>query len=78
MENDIKLMRMPGWLVNEDRRKRIRLKSVSAVIDLERESIMVKLVEEDLEQNARKIGLKRYVEEKQLVFGMNCVMVGHS
>ena len=48
VENDIKLMRMPRWLVNEDRRKSMGLKSVGVVVHVARESVRVKLVEEGL------------------------------
>ena len=48
MENDIKLMRMPRWLVNEDRRKSMGLKSVGVVIHVARENVRVKLEEEGL------------------------------
>ena len=78
VENDIKLMRMPRWLVNEDRRKSMGLKSVGVVIHVARESIRVKLVEEGLKWDERVIQVKRYVEEKQLMFCTKCAMVGHN
>ena len=78
VENDIKLMRMPRWLVNEDRRKSMGLKSVEVVVHVARESVRVKLVEEGLKWDERVIQMKRYVEEKQLVFCTKCAMVGHN
>ena len=78
VENDIKLMRMPRWLVNEDRRKSMGLKSVGVVVHVARESTRVKLVEEGLKWDERVIQVKRYVEEKQLVFCTKCAMVGHN
>ena len=78
VENDIKLMRMPRWLVNEDRRKGMGLKSVGVVVHVAKESVRVKLVEEGLKWDERVIQVKRYVEEKQLVFCTKCAMVGHS
>ena len=78
VENDIKLMRMPRWLVNEDRRKSMGLKSVGVVVDVARESVRVKLVEEELKWDERVIQVKRYVKEKQLVFCMKCAMVGQN
>ena len=78
VENDIKLMRMPRWLVNEDRRKSMGLKSVGVVVHVARESVRVKLVEEGLKWDERVIQVKRYVEEKQLVFCTKCAMVGHN
>ena len=78
VENDIKLMRMPRWLVNEDRRKSMGLKSVGVVVHVARESVRVKLIEEGLRWDERVIQVKRYVEEKQLVFCTKCAMVGHN
>ena len=78
VENDIKLMRMPRWLVNEDRRKSMGLKSVGVVVHVARESVRVKLIEEGLKWDERVIQVKRYVEEKQLIFCTKCAMVGHS
>ena len=78
VENGIKLMRMPRWLVNEDRRKSMGLKSVGVVVHVARESIRVKLVEEGLKWDERVIQVKRYVEEKQLMFCTKCAMVGHN
>ena len=78
VENDIKLMRMPRWLANEDRRKALGLKSVGVVVHVARESVRVKLVEEGLKYDDRIIQVKRYVEEKQLVFCTKCAMVGHN
>ena len=78
VENDIKLMRMPRWLVNEDRRKSMGLKSVGVVVHVAKESIRVKLVEEGMKWDERVVQVKRYVEEKQLVFCTKCVMVGHN
>ena len=78
VENDIKLMREPRWLVNEDRRKVMGLKSVGVVIHVARESIRVKLVEEGLKHDEKVVQVKRYVEEKQLVFCTKCAMVGHN
>ena len=78
VENGIKLMREPRWLANEDRRKTLGLKSVGVVVDVAKESIRVKLVEEGINWDDRKIQVKRYVEEKQLVFCTKCAMVGHS
>ena len=77
-ENDIKLMRMPRWLVKEDRRKSMRLKSVGVVIHVARESVRVKLIEKGMKWDKRVIQVKRYVEEKQLVFCTKCAMVGHN
>ena len=77
-ENGIKLMRLPRWLVNEDRRKSMGLKSVGVVIHVAKESIRVKLVEEGLKWDERKVQVKRYVEEKQLMFCTKCAMVGHN
>ena len=78
VENDIKLMRMPRWLVNEDRRKSMRLKTVGVIIHVAKESVRVKLVEEGMKWDERVIQVKRYVEEKQLVFCTKCAMVGHN
>ena len=78
VENNIRLMRMPRWLVNEDRRKSMRLKSVGVVIHVAKESLRVKLVEEGLKWDERVIQVKRYVEEKQLVFCTKCAIVGHN
>ena len=78
VENDIKLMRMPRWLVNEDRRKSMGLKSVGVVVHVAKKSVRVKLVEEGMKWDERVIQVKRYVEEKQLVFCMKCAMVGHN
>jgi len=78
VENDIKLMRMPRWLANEDRRKALGLKSVGVVAHVARESVRVKLVEEGMNWDGRKVQVKRYVEEKQLVFCTKCAMVGHN
>ena len=78
VENGIKLMRMPRWLVNEDRRKSMGLKSVGVVAHVAKESVRVKLVEEGLKWDERVIQVKRYVEEKQLVFCTKCAMVGHN
>ena len=78
VENDIKLMRMPRWLANEDRRKALGLKSVGVVVHVTRESVRVKLVEEGMKYDDRIIQVKRYVEEKQLVFCTKCAMVGHN
>ena len=77
-ENGIELMRVPRWLVNEDRRKSMRLKSVGVVVHGARESVRVKLVEEGLKWDERVIQVKRYVEEKQSVFCTKCAMVGHN
>ena len=78
VENDIKLMREPRWLANEDRRKTLGLKSVGVVVHVAKESIRVKLVEEGMKWDDRIIQVRRYVEEKQLVFCTKCAMVGHS
>ena len=78
VENDIKLMREPRWLANEDRRKTLGLKSVGVVVHVAKESIRVKLVEEGMKWDDRVIQVRRYVEEKQLVFCTKCAMVGHS
>ena len=78
VENGIKLMRMPRWLVNEDRRRSMGLKSVGVVVHVARESIRVKLVEEGLKWDERIVQVKRYVEEKQLMFCTKCAMVGHN
>ena len=78
VENGIKLMRMPRWLVNEDRRKSMGLKSVGVVAHVARESVRVKLVEEGMKWDGRVIQVKRYVEEKQLVFCTKCALVGHN
>ena len=78
VENGIKLMRMPRWMVNEDRRKSMGLKSVGVVAHVAKESVRVKLVEEELKWDERVIQVKRYVEEKQLVFCTKCAMVGHN
>ena len=78
VENDIKLMREPRWLVNEDRRKAMGLKSVGVVVHVAKESIRVKLVEEGLKHDEKTVQVKRYVEEKHLVFCMKCAMVGHN
>ena len=77
-ENGIKLMRMPRWLVIEDRRKSMGLKSVGVVVHVAKESIRVKLVEERMKWDERVIQVKRYVEEKQLMFCTKCAMVGHN
>ena len=77
-ENDIRLMRLPRWLVNEDRRKSMGLKSVGVVVHVAKESIRVKLVEEGLKWDGSVIQVKRYVEEKQLMFCTKCAMVGHN
>jgi len=68
VENGIKLIRMPRWLAKEDRRKALNLKSVGVIAHMARESVRVKLVEEGMNWDGRKIQMKRYVEEKQLVF----------
>ena len=78
VENDIKLMREPRWLANEDRRKTLGLKSVGVVVHVARESIRVKLVEEGMRWDDRIIQVRRYVEERQLVFCTKCAMVGHN
>jgi len=78
VENGIKLMRMPRWLVGEDRRKSMGLKVVGVVAHVARESIRVKLVEEGLKWDDRKLQVRRYVEEKQLLFCTKCAMVGHN
>ena len=78
VENDIKLMREPRWLANEDRRKTLGLKSVGVVVHVVKESIRVKLVEEGMKWDDRIIQVRRYVEEKQLVFCTKCAMVGHN
>jgi len=78
VENNMKLMRMPRWLANEDRRRALGLKSVGVIAHVARESIRVKLVEEGMNWDGRKIQVKRYVEEKQLVFCTKCAMVGHN
>jgi len=78
VENDIKLMRMPRWLANEDRRKALGLKSVGVIAHVARESIRIKLVEEGMKWDGRKIQVKRYVEEKQLTFCTKCAMIGHN
>jgi len=78
VENNIRLMRMPRWLANEDRRKALGLKSVGVIAHVARESIRVKLVEEGMNWDGRKIQVKRYVEEKQLTFCTKCAMVGHN
>ena len=78
VENDIKLMRMPRWLANEDRRRALGLKSVGVVVHVARESVRVKLVEEGMKYDDRVIQVRRYVEEKQLVFCTKCAMVGHN
>ena len=78
VENGIKLMRMPRWLVNEDKRNALNLKSVGVIAYVAKESIRVKLVEEGMNWDGRKIQMKRYVEEKQLVFCTKCAMVGHN
>ena len=78
VENGIKLMRMPRWLVNEDRRKSLGLKVVGVVVHEGRESERVKLVEEGMNWDDRKIQVRRYVEEKQLVFCKKCARVGHN
>jgi len=78
VENNIRLMRMPRWLANEDRRKALGLKSVGVIAHVARESIRVKLVEEGMNWDGRVIQVKRYVEEKQLTFCTKCAMVGHN
>ena len=78
VENNIRLMREPRWLVNEDRRKAMGLKSVGVVVHMAKESIRVKLVEEGMKHDEKVIQVKRYVEEKQLVFCTKCAMVGHN
>jgi len=78
VENNMKLMRMPRWLANEDRRKTLGLKSVGVVAHVARESVRVKLVEEGMNWDGRKIQVKRYVEENQLTFCTKCAMVGHN
>jgi len=78
VENNIKLMRMPRWLANEDRRKALGLKSVGVIAHVARESVRVRLVEEGMNWDGRKIQVKRYVEERQLTFCTKCAMVGHN
>ena len=78
VENGIKLMREHRWQANEDRRKALGLKSVEVVVHVAKESIRVKLVEEEMKWNDRVIQVKRYMEEKELVFSTKCAMVGHS
>ena len=78
VENGIRLMRMPRWLVGEDRRKSMGLKVVGGVVHVARESIRVKLVEEDLKWDDGKLQVRRFVEEKQLIFCTKCAMVGHN
>ena len=78
VENNIKLMRMPRWLANDDRRKALGLKSVGVIAHVARESIRVKLVEEGMNWDGRKIQVRRYVEEKELMFCTKCAMVGHN
>ena len=78
VENDIRLMRMPRWLANEDRRKALGLKSVGVVVHVARESVRVKLVEEGMKYDDRVIQVRRYVEEKQLIFCTKGAMVGHN
>jgi len=78
VENNIRLMRVPRWLVNEDRRKGLGLKSVGVIVHVARESVRVKLVEEGMNLDDRKIEVRRYVEEKHLVFCTKCAMVGHN
>ena len=78
VENGIRLMRMPRWLVGEDRRKSMGLKVVGVVVHVARESIRVKLVEEGMNWDDRKIQVRRFVEEKQLIFCTKCAMVGHN
>ena len=78
VENGIRLMRMPRWLVNEDRRKSMGLKSVGVVVHVTKESVRVKLVEEGMKWDERVIQVKRYVEEKQLMFCTKCTIVGHN
>jgi len=78
VENDGKLMRMPRWLANEDRRKALNLKSVGVIAHVAKESLRVKFVEEGMNWDGRKIQVKRYVEEKQLMFCTKCAMVGHN
>jgi len=62
VENDVKLMRMPRWLANEDRRKALNLKSVGVNAHVAKESLRVKFVEEGMNWDGRKIQVKRYVE----------------
>jgi len=78
VENNIKLMRLPRWLANEDRRKGMKLRSVGVIIHMARECVRGKLIEEGIKWDNRKIEVKRYVEEKQLVFFTKCPMVGHN
>ena len=78
VENDMKLMRLPRWLANEDRRKALNLKSVGVIAHVARESVRVKLVEEGMNWDGRKIQVKRYVEEKQLMFCTKCAIVGYN
>jgi len=78
VEDDRKLMRMPRWLANEDRRKALNLKSVGEIAHVARESVRVRLVEEGMNWDRRKIQVKRYVEERQLTFCTKYAMVGHN
>ena len=51
---------------------------MGVIIHVTRESIRVKLVEEGMNWDDRKITVRRYVEEKHLVFCTKCAMVGHN
>ncbi|PUU74724.1 hypothetical protein B9Z19DRAFT_1132706 [Tuber borchii] len=82
VENDIKLMRLPRWLANEERRKGMGLKRVGVVIHVARESIRVRLSEEGLKWKGKNwegmLKVNRYIEERQLVFCTKCAMVRHN
>ncbi|PUU74718.1 hypothetical protein B9Z19DRAFT_1156980 [Tuber borchii] len=68
VENGIKLMRLPRWLVNEERRKGMGLKRVRVIIHVARESIRVRLSEEGLKWKGKNwegmLKVNRYIEER--------------
>jgi len=64
VEKDMKLMGMARGLANENRRRTLNLKLGGVVAHVARESVRVKLVEEGIEWDGRKIQVKRYVEER--------------
>ncbi|RPA94661.1 hypothetical protein L873DRAFT_1813910 [Choiromyces venosus 120613-1] len=78
VENNIKLMKDPVWLVHPVKARSMKLERVGVVCHVVKESLRQELLKGGIVGGDKKVEMKRYVGNREGQWCMKCAVVGHS
>ncbi|RPA89745.1 hypothetical protein L873DRAFT_1795917 [Choiromyces venosus 120613-1] len=78
LENNIKLMKDPVWLVHPIKARGMRLERVGVICHVAKESLRQELLKEGIVGGDKKVEVKRFVGSREVQWCTKCAVMGHS